>query len=94
MRLRPASVARLALELALATFTLWLVVQNAALLLYGAPGSPRAFVLLGALLKALVTVLGAVWPWSLVALALVGAPVAALLARLFEDREERRAHHA
>jgi len=77
-RLKPAAIARLLLELALATFTMWLVVQNALILAldpWKAP--PPALLVLGSLIKVSATLIAALWPWiaaaTFIALALIVA---------------------
>ncbi len=72
-------LARVVVELALATFTLWLVVQNAALLLiHPWKEAPAALVVAGALVKLSVHLLGVLWPWMLVAAPTAGAMLVAL----------------
>jgi hypothetical protein len=67
--------ARVAVELVLVMFAAWLVVQNAALiLLHPWKETPAPLVVASALIKVIVHLVGAVWPWVLVA-----APTAAVI---------------
>lgn len=78
-RLKPAALARLLLELALATFTMWLVVQNALILAlepWKAP--PPALLVLGSLVKVSATLVAALWPWVAVAMLAASALIVAL----------------
>lgn len=78
-RLSPASVARLLLELALAAFTIWLVVQNALILaLEPWKSPPPALLVVGSLIKVAATLVAAVWPWAVVLLLLAAAIIAGL----------------
>ena len=87
--LKFGTVLRLGVEAVLAMFTLWLVVQNAALLvIHPWKETPAPLVVALALLKVFVHVAAALWPWVLVA-----APTAAVillaLARGLETSEVR-----
>lgn len=67
---RSAAVARLAIELMLAAFAAWLVLQNTLLLaLDPLAVRPPAWVAAAALVKALGLVALAVWPWAVAAAA-------------------------
>lgn len=89
-RFQPAALARLLLELALATFTMWLVVQNLLLVVLEPWKSPPAALLLaGSLIKISATLIAALWPWALALLLIAGALLAGLMRRV-PVREEVR----
>jgi type IV secretory pathway TrbD component len=94
IRMRPLSALRLGAELVLVTFTLWLVVQNAALLMTSWSGAPREIVVIGTLLRAILSVLVALWPWTAFSLALAAAIAAGLISNSIRGVEEREARHA
>lgn len=90
-RLRPTALARFALELALATFTLWLIVQNVLIVVlepWKAP--PAAIVVAGSVVKIALTVIAAVWPWLLAAAVIAAVLIAGLTRRVPVWEEVRR----
>jgi hypothetical protein len=83
---RLVEVARVAVELVLATFAAWLVVQNAALILmHPWKETPAPLVVAGALLKVALHLASVVWPWVLVA-----APTAAVIVLTLTRNAGRR----
>lgn len=91
--IRAADVARIALELILATFAIWLVVQN-TLLLWQGPWAPHALAVAGVLFKVARMLVAALWPWPLMILAvssMLGAAIAAGLLGGVAAKEVRRA---
>ena len=90
LRMKPAAVARLMLELALATFTMWLVVQNALIVaLEPWKTAPQALVVLGSLIKVSATLVAALWPWVAVAMLAASALIVALTRRVPVAKEVR-----
>lgn len=88
--LRPAAIARLALELTLATFTMWLVVQNALILALDPWKSPPpALLVAGSLIKVSATLIAVLWPWMLVMLLVASALIAGLTRRVPVGEEVR-----
>lgn len=87
--LRAARIARVALELLLATLALWLVVQN-ALLLAASPwkATPAALVVVEALGKVGFAVLRTIGPWAALAAIAAGLGMAWVL-RDGRDRPAR-----
>lgn len=89
-RWKIGSLARLALELALATFTMWLVVQNALILaLEPWKTPPPALVVAGSLIKVSATLIAALWPWVAAALVVAAALIVALTRRAPVAQEVR-----
>jgi len=91
---RAVAVGRILVELTLAAFAIWLVVQNALLLWHGPWAvTPPALVLAGALLKTGRILITALWPWPLMIFAISAMLGAALTAGLLggiATREARR----
>jgi hypothetical protein len=79
LRLSRGRIARLIVELALVSFTLWLVAQNAMLLVLN-PGkeTPAPLIVLGAALKVAMVLVERLWPWMLGAALAAGLMAAAL----------------
>ena len=79
LQMSKGRLARLALELALASFTMWLIAQNAVLLALSPwKQTPAPFVVAGAVLKVVWIVIVRAWPWMLGAAIVAGVLVAAL----------------
>lgn len=86
-KVRGAEVGRLALELVLASFACWLVIQNTLLLAFDPWASrPVALVAAGALMKAAGLVLASVWPWAVLAAVGFGLSGLWLAARIAASR--------
>jgi len=86
-KVRGSEVARLALELMLASFACWLVIQNTLLLAFDPWASrPVALVAASALVKAAGLVLASVWPWAVLAAVGSGLTGLWLAARIAASR--------
>jgi hypothetical protein len=87
---KAGAIARLALELALATFTMWLVVQNALILaLEPWKPAPPALLVLGSLIKVSASLVAALWPWVVAALVAASVLIVALTRRVPVRKEVR-----
>lgn len=89
LRLSKGRLARLAVELALASFTMWLIAENIVLLAL-APWkqTPAPLIVLGAVLKVAWILIARAWPWMLGA-AIVAGVLTAALAHAPAPREVR-----
>jgi len=90
-RMTRSGLARLALELALVSFTLWLVVQNAVLLALDPwKQPPPALVVFGTLFKVSAMLVLALLPWLAAMLLVASALIVGLTRRTPVGEEVRR----